>query len=403
MRLDAQMRLLIAFGIAAIAFNGLTAERGSDTNSFRIMPWNSPPNDPAVLRKIHECGFTLAGFVPPSALDACASAGLKAIVSDARVSGYDWAAVDESKARNNVSNLVAQVGNHPALFGYYLRDEPTASWFGNLEKVASAIRELAPDKWPYINLFPDYADNSQLGTIGYADYLERFITTCHPKIISYDNYSLMDDGSIRGSYWTNLETVRNACKKHHIEFWNIVLAVAHFSYREPTAADLRFEVYTTLAYGGRGLAYFTYFAPAVGNYRGAAIDQFGNETPTWHNLQNINLQIQKLGPTLLKLESDEVYHIGDVPPQCKGPPTNSLLTSVQGGNFLVGEFTHADASRYVQIVNKDLAKSHPCLPQFRKPPRRLQHISPYTGSLAPFEGEYVWLAPGQGVLLKPEW
>jgi hypothetical protein len=213
----------------------------------------------------------------------------------------------------------------------------------------------------------------------------------------------MDDGSIRGSYWTNLEAVRNACKKHHIEFWNIVLAVAHFSYREASAADLRFEAYTTLAYGGRGLAYFTYFAPAVGNYRGAAIDQFGNETPTWHHLQNINLQIQKLGPTLLKLESDDVYHFGDVPPQCKGPPTNSLVSSTPGGNFLVGEFTRQDGSRYVLIVNKDLAKSHPCLPQFRKPPHRLRHISPYTGSLTPFEGEYVWLAPGQGVLLKPEW
>ena len=402
MGLDARMRLLITFGIAAISFNGFTEERVSDTNLFPIMPWNSPPNDPTVLKKIHDCGFTVAGFVPPSALDASAAAGLKAIVSDERVSGYNWATVDESKARNNVSNLVAQVGNHRAVFGYYLRDEPTAPWFANLEKVAAVIREFAPDKWPYINLFPDYADDSQLGTTNYADYLERFITTCHPKIISYDNYSLMDDGSIRGSYWTNLEAVRNACKRHKIVFWNIVLAVAHFNYREPTAADLRFQAYTTLAYGGQGIAYFTYFAPAVGGYRGAAVDQFGNETPTWHNLQNINLQIQKLGPTLLKLESDDVYHIGDVPTQCKGPPTNSLVSSVPGGNFLVGEFTHQDGSRYVLIVNKDLAKSHPCLPQFRKPPRRLQHISPYTGSLTPFESEYVWLAPGQGVLLKLE-
>src|SRR5690242_14259544 len=217
------MKLPIALGIAAIVFNGFAAERASETNFFPIMPWNSPPNDPAVLKKIHECGFTLAGFVAPSALDACAAAGLKAIVSDARASQYDWAAVDEAKARSNISNLVAQVGNHPAIFGYYLRDEPTAGWFTNLEKVASAIRELVPGKWSYINLFPDYADNSQLGTSSYADYLEQFINTCHPRIISYDNYSLMDDGSLRASYWSNLEAVRDACKRHKIEFWNIVL------------------------------------------------------------------------------------------------------------------------------------------------------------------------------------
>ena len=32
----------------------------------------------------------------------------------------------------------------------------------------------------------------------------------------------------------------------------------------------------------------------MGNYRGAPVDQFGNETPSWHNMQNVNLQIQKL-------------------------------------------------------------------------------------------------------------
>jgi hypothetical protein len=390
--------LLCCSTVFSVAF--FPIQTAAETNFFPIMPWNSPPNDPAVLKKIHDCGFTLAGFVPPGALDACQAAGLKAIVSDARVSGYDWAAVDEAKALINVSNLVAQVGLHPAVFGYYLRDEPPANWFPNLEKVASSVRQFAPGKWPYINLFPDYAENWQLATTNYSEYLERFITSCHPTIISYDNYSLMDNNTVRESYWSNLEAVRAACQKHKIEFWNIVLSVAHFSYREPTAADLRFEAYTTLAYGGRGLAYFTYFAPPVGGYRAAPIDQFGHETPTWHNIQNVNLQIQKLGPTLLQLKCDDVYHIGAIPSGAKAPPTNSLISSVSGDNFVVGEFTHSDGSRYAMVVNKDLVKSRPCSPQFRKAPKRLLHVSPYSGALIAFEGEYVWLAPGQGVLLK---
>jgi hypothetical protein len=188
-----------------------------------------------------------------------------------------------------------------------------------------------------------------------------------------------------------------------LEFWNIVLSVAHFNYQEVTAADLRFEAYTTLAYGARGLAYFTYFAQPVGNYRGAPVDQFGNETPTWHHMRNVNLQVQRLGPTLLELSSDADYHIGTVPSGCQGPSTNSVVTQIGGKNFLVAEFTHQDGSRYVFVVNKDLAKSRPCWPQFRNAPKRLRHLSPYTGALTPFEGEYIWLAPGQGVLLKPEW
>jgi hypothetical protein len=392
----------LGLGLLLNAPCGYASPARTDTNFFPIMAWNGAPKDPAVLRQMRECGLTVAGFVTPEGLDACRAAGLKAIVSDARVSGYDWRKVDEAAARLKVASLVAKVGRHPAVFGYYLRDEPDAGMFGGLAKVAGLVRELAPGKWPYINLFPDYATPGQLGAPDYAEYLERFIATCHPSIISYDNYSLMDDGSVRENYWSNLEAVRAASKKHGLEFWNIVLSVAHFSYRELSAADLRFEVYTTLAYGGRGLAYFTYFTPALGNYRMAPIDQFGHPTPTWYSMQHANLQVQKLAPTLLQLTSDAVYHFGHVPAGARGAPTNSLVRGVGGDNFLVGDFTHRDGSRYLMIVNKDLTKSRPCGPQFRKAPSRLQHVSAYTGALTPFEGEDVWLAPGSGVLLKVE-
>ena len=395
---------LCFFAVVLLLVRSLSAAPPpGDTSFFPIMAWNWAPNDPAVLNTMRACGLTIAGFVTPGTLDACHAAGLKAIVSDARTSDYDWATVDEAKARPKVASLVAEVGNHPALFGYYLRDEPPTAMFPGLAKVASLVRELAPDKWPYINLFPDYAENWQLGTTNYAEYLERFIATCHPSLISYDNYSLMDDGSIRENYWSNLEAVRSACKRHGIQFWNIMLSVAHFNYRELNAADFRLQVYTTLAYGGRGLSWFTYFAPQVGNYRSAPVDQFGNETPNWHFMQNVNLQVQKLAPTLLQLACDDVYHIGKIPSGGKAPPTNSLIIGVSGDNFVVGDFTHRDGSRYAMVVNKDLARSRPCSPQFRKPARRLQHVSPYTGALTPFEGEHVWLAPGQGVLLKVEW
>jgi hypothetical protein len=392
----------IGFGLLLTTCGALPAQPPTDTNFFPIMAWNGAPNDPATLRKMRECGLTIAGFAAPATLDACRAAGLKAIVSDARASGYDWRNVDEAKARKNIASLVAKVSRHPAVFGYYLRDEPDTGLFPGLAKVAALIRELAPGKWPYINLFPDYATADQLGAANYAEYLERFITTCHPSIISYDNYSLMDNGSVRDNYWSNLEAVRAACRKHGLDFWNIVLSVAHFSYRELNAADFRFEVYTTLAYGGRGIAYFTYFTSSTGNYRMAPIDQFGHQTPTWYFMQHVNLQIQKLAPTLLQLNSDAVYHFGPIPPGANGPPTNSLVTSIGADNFLVGDFTHRDGSRYLMIVNKDLAKSRPCSPQFRQAPRRLQHVSAYNGGLSPFEGEDVWLPPGGGVLLKVE-
>src|SRR5579863_1219674 len=220
------------------------------------MAWNSVANDAAVLKKMKDCGLTVAGFVAPKTLDACQAAGLKAIVSDPRCSGYDWTKVDPAVARSNITSLIAETGNHPAVYGYYLRDEPGAGFFPGLATVASLIRELAPGKWAYINCFPDYAENWQLQATNYQDYLERFVNTVHPTTLSYDNYALMDDGGLRQNYWSNLEAMRAVAKKYNLPFWNIVLSIAHFSYREPSAADLRFEVYSSLAYGARGIAYF---------------------------------------------------------------------------------------------------------------------------------------------------
>ncbi|WP_040547274.1 hypothetical protein [Pedosphaera parvula] len=368
---------------------------------FPVMAWNSAPNDPAVLKKMKECGLTVAGFVAPGTLDACQAAGLKGIVWDARTMGYDWTKVDANVARSNVASVVAETGKHPATYGYYLRDEPGADFFPGLATVAGFFNEMAPGKWAYINCFPNYAENWQMHATNYNDYLEQFVNTIHPTTLSYDHYSIMDDGSLRDVYWSNLEQMSAVARKYNLPFWNIVLSVGSFNFREPTAADFQFQVYSSLAYGAKGIAYFTYFAPQVGNYRMAPIDQFGNETANWHNMQNVNLQIQKLAPTLLQLKCDEVYHFGSIPSGCKGPSTNSLVTTV-GGQMVVGDFTHKDGTRYVMLVNKDVQKSIPCGPQFRKAPRKVLKVSPYTGDLVAFEGEQVWLAPGAGVLLRVE-
>jgi hypothetical protein len=343
----------------------------------------------------------VAGFVSPETLETCRKAGIKAIVSDPRIRDYDWTRFDEKTARSNALRAINATRKNPALYGYYLRDEPNARFFPGLAAMTSLIQQEAHDKWAYINLFPNYANAEQLGAGSYEDYLENFVITCHPTQLSYDHYALMDNGTLGSGYWNNLEQMRAVAKKHNLPFWNIVLAVAHFSFREPTAADLRFEVFSSLAYGARGIAYFTYFAPQVGNYRGAALDQFGHPTPTWSNLQNVNLQIQKLAPTLLKLTSDDTYHFGSIPAGCHGPGANSLVTNI-GGEFAVGDFTHTSGARYVMLVNKNLLKSIPCQPQFRHPPKTVKFISPYTGQAGAYQGEQVWLAPGHGVLLELE-
>jgi hypothetical protein len=129
--------------------------------------------------------------------------------------------------------------------------------------------------------------------------------------------------------------VRRASLETKTPFWNCILANSHFNYMETSDATFNLQVYATIAYGGRGIQYFTYFSPDVGNYRLGAVDQFGNRTPTWGLLRRINNQIHTLAPTLVRLRSTGVYHYPDVPEQGQPLSSSRLVDSVEMTQRLV--------------------------------------------------------------------
>jgi len=366
---------------------------------FAILPWGGTPPDPEMLTGIRECGFNLAGFVSPDGLDQVREAGLKCLVRDPSVHvGNEEAKLDRAEIDKRVEALVKRVGEHPAVYGYYLRDEPGAEQFPGLAAWADSFRKADPDALAYINLFPNYASPAQMNTATYDDYLETYIKRVDPKFISYDHYALMDDGTLRGGYFQNLEAMRAAALRHDLPFWNIVLSNSHFHYAEPSEAGFRFQLYTTLAYGARGISYFTYFSPHSGNYRLAPIDQFGHKTPTWEMLRNVNLQLLQLAPTYVQLKSVNVFHHPNLPEGCRGIDTSKYLESVNGDDLLVGEFEGPEGQPFVMVVNKSLHISTSFAIKF-KDPGQVQKVSQYTGKIHNLGREEDWLAAGQGMLL----
>lgn len=369
---------------------------------FAILPWGQTPGDPELLAGIRECGFNLAGFVAPDDLDAVRAAGLKAFVIDRsiRADGKNLS-LPPAEIETRVRTLTDKVGTHPAVYGYYLRDEPPSVDYPGLKLWADAVRAADPDAVPYINLFPNYVPLAAIQSWGlknYDDYVERYIETVKPPFVSYDHYALMDDGTLRGGYFQNLESVRAAALKHGIPFWNIVLGNSHFHYAEPSPAGLRFQAYTTLAYGARGISYFTYFSPDIGNYRLAPVDAFRHKTPTWDMMRDVNLQIQKLAPTYIALKSVNVFHHPTVPEDCRGLDSSRWIQSIEGGEFVVGEFEGPDGTPYAMVVNKDLHTSCAFSVRFKTEGPILQ-LNAYTGQPREWEGENNWLAAGQGMLL----
>ena len=68
----------------------------------------------------------------------------------------------------------------PGFLCYFITDEPSAAAFPALGKLVAYLRERDPAHLAYINLFPTYANNQQLGTKGdkitaYKDHLRQYI------------------------------------------------------------------------------------------------------------------------------------------------------------------------------------------------------------------------------------
>ncbi len=383
-----------------------------DPKQFAVMAWGDSPSDPDQLRGMREAALNISGFCKAADLEKVRSAGLTCFVNDERIGGADLMHLPpDAELERTVTALKEQIGGNPAALGFYLRDEPNAAEMPGLGRLAAMLRKAMPEKWPYVNLFPYRVPPQRLGTSDYDAYVKMLVKTVGQPFLSYDNYSLVN-GEMLDYFYINLEMVRRASLETRTPFWNCILANAHFNYMEPSDATFNLQVYATMAYGGRGIQYFTYVSPEIGNYRLAAIDQFGNRTPTWAMLQRINNQIHALAPTLARLRSTGVYHSPEVPEHGQPLSASGLIDSVEmtqrmvrapvAGRFLVGEFEDAAGRPYFMIVNKDLKNSFQFAVRLKQKDRKLIRISPYTGQEQLFGREMDWLAPGAGILFRVE-
>ncbi len=376
---------------------------------FPIMAWGGAPADAAQLRLMKEAGLNAAGFCKAEDAGAVRDAGLSCFVNDKRINGYDWAKLPpEAEIRRNAAEVLRLVEGNDAVLGFNMRDEPHSSLMPAMGRVTAILKQLAPGKWPYVNLFPYFVPKQRIGA-DYETYAKMLVHEIGQPFLSYDNYSLVG-GEMLDSFFNNLDIMRKISLEVNTPFWNCVLANAHFNYMEPSDATLHLQAYATLAYGGRGIQYFTYFTPRIGNYRLAAIDQFGNKTATWEALRRINLEIHALAPTMLKLRSTGVYHSPE-PPEFGAPLSQSRLVSSVAlrqhlvkqqaqARVLVGEFEDGQGRPYFMIVNKDLANSFQFTVHLREQGRKLVRISNYSGQEEAFGGENDWIAPGAGILFR---
>jgi len=304
-------------------------------------------------RELADAGFThnLTHFpdadAQAAALDVAQAAGIKIIV-------YCPELVKDPPA------TVRRFMDHPAVGGWFLRDEPSASDFDTLAKRLAQIEAVDKNQahLGYINLLPNYASASQLGTATYEEYVGCFIKTVPVKAISFDNYPV-SDGAIRGEWYENLESIAKAASSAKKPFYGFALSWGHGRYPVPTLAQLRLQVYSNLAYGAQGIEYFTYWTPpqkAGTDFQGGPIGLDGNRTVVYDRVKQMNTEIQGLSGVFLGAEVLALGHTGKLPKGTRSYEPSAPIKALNADGGAVVSLLGRATRRYLVIVNRDFDK-----------------------------------------------
>lgn len=318
--------------------------------NFIITFWSPPPASKEALSTVANEGFNLT-WTYEQGLDVVRGQGLMGMLQDDLLTP---STLDNQGKRAKLDSLINRVKKHPALEAYHIADEPNAADFPGLGRLVAYLRERDPNHFAYINLFPIYADNKQLGINGtpitaYQEYLRRYIEAVRPSLISYDHYHFLKTGD-GNQYFLNLELIRQAALEHGLPFLNIIQAsTIEKTWRLVTSDELRWLVYTTLAYGGRGISYFLYWGPPAygGLYQG------GSKTPLVDAVSILNKELSAQSPLLMDLDNLGTYHTDPLPPGTKAVPVSSPVRFVGAGNFVLGLFGKSNNISTFMVVNRN--------------------------------------------------
>jgi hypothetical protein len=243
--------------------------------------WNGPgtllwgehfgPLDDAAAQRLVTAGFNVALANTYQEVQIAQSHGLRTMFQSDLLTP---ASLDGGTKQAQLNAMISQLQQYPSThYAYMLKDEPSASEFAGLGQLVSYLRQRDPNHMAYVNLLPTYAfDSNPVNftntTNAYSSYLAQYRSAVQPSLISYDHYQFTTNGD-SPEYLLNLGLVAKAARQSGVPFLNTVQACswAPAEMRVPNAVETRFLIYSTLAYGAKGISYFQYTeadAPQIG-------------------------------------------------------------------------------------------------------------------------------------------
>ncbi len=362
-------------------------------------------------------------------LAACEKLGMRVTMEEGRI---HRALHDAEHRRELLEGVVRDYSGYPALLGYHIVDEPNSGAFPALAEIREILAELDPAHEAYINLFPNYASLEMLGNPSYYDHLDQFIEVVKPEILSYDHYhfckveapkeekTINDDRERqiyeaaylnvnRPGFFDNIEDALAVSKKTGTPFMIIILVVEHGCYRNLTEAEIRFEVFNSLAYGVKRISYFTYWTPGVDydegddlwHWQNGMINKDGTRNQHFYDVARINKELTAVGDILLPFTVKDVFHFGKEPDG-----------KVRYWSGAYGDITEMSADRatvsfyeggYVLVANKDYTDAASVTFAVTEG-KRVMHYDKQSGLWSPMTAENgiytLALAAGDGELIR---
>jgi hypothetical protein len=374
--------------------------------------WAGPAITDTAAQQMSDGGWNLV-WCGEHELDVAARWGLRAQLQDGLLAP---ASLENPAHREQLDALIQRVREHPALYSYFIADEPNATNFPALGKLVAYLREKDPAHLAYINLFPTYASNEQLGNSGervaaYQVHLRQYLEIVKPALLSYDHYQFTAKGD-SPDYFLNLALIRRAALDSGLPFLNIVQAATWTpSMRVPNSDEIRFLVHTTLAYGAQGISYYVY---CCAGHTGGIANPDGSPTPLYDALKTLNHDFVGIARELQPLKSMGVYHAGMVPPGGEilpkkaafsfDPPVSAIKYNPPGPlqGALIGLFSKPvkrSTPTHALVVNLDYKSER--LVGIRGP-GQLEIFDPSSGRWRPSKSRRVELklSPGGGTLIR---
>ena len=322
--------------------------------SFWYDPPVPPADYPAVYKQIADANFTaiLGGF-----------GALTAAAVEAQLSAADALGLGVVAATNYGKPTALPIsdygGAHPSLWGYQVKDEPSVADFGAVAAYSDAIAAAVPGKLRYTNLLP-HCPLAQLNASSYDAYVGAYVRTVRPDVLSFDYYPSFQTPEwgappSMADYRANLADVRRHALGAGVPFWNF-FGVQHVfgGQPDPTEAQIRWQVFTSLAHGAKGVMYFCYWGGILAERRPWKNASGGGAprrvlTRHYAEARRVNTDVLAWEAHLLPARSTGAWLANStgappLPPASAVATLNAVATD-QGpsGNFVVGQFTLAQS------------------------------------------------------------